>query len=282
MKLFVINNLGATGGTEKAIIELSKHYNSKIFDLHENNCNSRKFYFDYFNFRNSIKNKPITELHGFLEYSSFLVSIYSLFNDKKSVIWIRSSTKHKLGIKLGFYFLISLLISNEIIFKNICQKNEYLKKYKFLSFKKKSIVPNIKIENKIKIDSSKIKKGLMFAGRLEKSKGILEICDFCIKNDIELHIYGYGSLENIIIDFSKNENIFFHGKYKSFFELNDYRRLIMNSEFEGNPNVLLEALSMCIPVLIRKWNDCVESFFSKDDSYILFDNLSEIDIKKII
>lgn len=282
MKLFVINNLGATGGTEKAVIELSNHYNSKIFDLDENNCNSRKFYFDYLNFSNSIKNKPITELHGFLEYSSFIVSVYSLLNNKKSIIWIRSSTKHKVGLKLGFYFFISLLISNEIIFQNICQQNEYLKKYKFLSLKKKSIVPIIKIKSNRKINANELKKGLMFAGRLEKSKGILEICDFCINNDIELHIYGYGSLENKIINFSKNENIFFHGKYKSFFELNEYRKLIMNSEFEGNPNVLYEALSMDIPVVIKRWNDCVESFFNEDDNYILFDNLSEIDIKKII
>ena len=282
MKFFVINDISLTGGTEKAVLELSKIHKAEIFDLEKNACNSRNFFSDFINFKNKFASLNAIEIHGFLEYSSFLVSIFCLLNNKKSIIWVRTSVKHKVGFKLGLFFCIALLFCKQVNFQNKCQEKEYLKKYKFLFFKKREIKRNHRIKNNKKINISSLKKGLMYAGRLEPSKGIIEICDFCIKNKINLNIYGYGSLENKIKVYSKNENIYFHGKYNNFYSLSSYSRLIINSDFEGNPNVLFEAISIGLPVYVKKWNECVRDYFNENDNFILYDNINEIDFKKLL
>lgn len=282
LKIFVINDISLTGGTEKAIKKISKTYEAEIFDLENNRCNSRNLLFDYQIFKNKLKSKKIIELHGFLEYSSFLVCLFCLFHKSISIVWIRTSVKHKIGKKLGFYFYLALLFCDQVNFQNSCQEKEFINKYKFLIYKKRKIINNIKKRNLKKIKTADLKKGLMYAGRLELSKGILEICNFCIQNKIILHIHGYGVLEKEIISLSSSPYIHFCGRYNSFFDINFYSRLIINSDFEGNPNVLFEALSIGLPVYVRKWNDCVVDFFDENDDYFLYDNLSEININKLV
>lgn len=282
MKIFVVNDVSLTGGTEKAVKILSRIYNAQIFDLEANGCNSRSFFNDYFTFKNKLKSKQIIEIHGFLEYSSFLVSMFSLFHKSKSVIWIRTSTKHNIGLKLGFCLFIALLFCDKVNFQNSCQEKEFVKKYKFLIFKKREIINNTIKRSLKKIKSADLKKGLMYAGRLEQSKGIVELCHFCIQNKINLHIHGYGKLENEVKSLSSSPYINFYGRYVNFFDLKFYCSLIINSDFEGNPNVLFEALSIGLPVYVKKWNDCVVDFFDENDDYFLYNNLNEININQLL
>ena len=273
-EIFIINDLNKVGGSENSIKKISEKFNCKLIDLQSLNCNSRNIIYDVFVLYKNIKNTSI--LNVFLEYTTILCLIIKIF--KKDLIinvWIRTSAKHRFGRRNEFIYRILLRYSDKLIFQTDCQREEFIKKYPFIIKMKYSFFQEERhyptngeylIDNKI----------YFYAGRLENEKGILEIINWSKKNQKTLLIYGYGSLRSKIISITKNNNnIFYLGGYKSFFSLPLYGNLIINSNYEGNPNVLYEAMHININILCRKFNDCIE----RQNTYKkiqFFDNINQL------
>ena len=157
----------------------------------------------------------------------------------------------KLFVKIFFYHFATIII---------CNSNESTKYFKNKILIKKKI---FSIYNPIirKISGKKYKRNkfeLVTIGRIEKQKnlkGILEAIKKIVKNipEIKLTIVGKGSqkkeLKKIIKDFKIKKNICF----KKFSNPSNYLKrkgiLILNSFFEGLPNILIEGMLYKIPII---------------------------------
>ncbi len=119
-------------------------------------------------------------------------------------------------------------------------------------------------------------KKILFAGTLIDYNGILELINgvkLLEDKNIDLHIFGYGILENEVIEITKkNKNIYFHGSidnnqlinlYKKFDILVNTRILDNDVNDFGFPSKMIEFLISGKPVLTTK-------FSSMPDDYLHF------------
>lgn len=107
--------------------------------------------------------------------------------------------------------------------------------------------------------SGKRRKVVVGAGRLEAQKNfsllIAAFAEFSkIYQDYELVIYGEGSmrrqLEEEIAMYKLEKKVFLPGRKSNLLELvNDCSMFVLSSDYEGMPNVLLEAMCMGMPVI---------------------------------
>ena len=102
---------------------------------------------------------------------------------------------------------------------------------------------------------SRKNQSILSVGRLESQKNYKFIIETLSNTDIELDIIGTGSMENELIQLANNVNTKLN-LYKNLpnTELMEvykkYKFFILPSIFEGNPKVLLEAMSTgCIPMV---------------------------------
>jgi len=160
--------------------------------------------------------------------------------------------KFKLLIKLIFYHFATAIVCNSKMTAKFFKKK--------LFFKKKIISIYNPIENCIK-NKKKIKRNknqLLTVGRIEKQKnfpGILYAIYLLSKKikGIKLIIIGSGSEKKNIIDQAKKLKITDKIIFKNFINPKNYYKksglLILNSFFEGLPNVLLESMQYKIPII---------------------------------
>jgi len=108
-------------------------------------------------------------------------------------------------------------------------------------------------------DYHAIKKNIVILGRLEQVKGIeyalKALCHPAISSDVLFHIVGDGplreSLEQLTKDLSLEDKVFFHGfRSNATHYLASADALLIPSMHEGLPYVLLEAMSLQVPVIV--------------------------------
>lgn len=128
--------------------------------------------------------------------------------------------------------------------------------------KKKSIVlPNfIQIDDKQFAPMEEKNKEIAFSARFEVKQKRQDIMVKSMKIVAEKHpdwklvFYGDGDdqglIEQMVEDFKLSENVVFAGKIK---DVNEYiyksAMLVLSSDYEGIPNVLIEAMAMGLPVI---------------------------------
>ncbi len=159
----------------------------------------------------------------------------------------------KLGIKIFFYQFASVIICNSN------ESRDYFKK-KFLKKKIYSIYNPINNKfSKKKFIRNKYE--LVTIGRIEKQKnveGLISAISFLIKEipRLKLTIVGKGSEKKKLIKYVKNLKLKKHIYFKNFSPPNIYLAkkgvLILNSLFEGLPNILIEGIQYKIPIISTK------------------------------
>ena len=175
-----------------------------------------------------IANHPHSSLKFFNNYLIFLIKIF---------------------IKIFFYKFADGIICNSNSSKNFLKR--YLKKNSIITIFNPLIYGN-------EIISNKLRSNLLTVGRLENQKNISGIILALkkVKNyfpNIKLLIIGSGSEKKILkelVDKNKlNDNVEFKGYINPQNYLLSSKILILNSFFEGMPNILQEALAHKIPII---------------------------------
>ena len=160
--------------------------------------------------------------------------------------------KIKLFIKILFYNFASIIICNSKQSSNFFKKFLYIKKNIFYIYNPIKI---IKFFNK---NFKRNKYELLTVGRLENQKnltGVLWALSIIKKKfkRIKLTIVGKGSEKNHLIKLAKElkiqNNIIFVGYSKPDLYYKKKGIFILNSFFEGLPNVLIEAMQYKIPII---------------------------------
>ncbi len=159
----------------------------------------------------------------------------------------------KLGIKIFFYQLSSVIICNSN------ESRDYFKK----KFSKKKIYSIYNPINK-KFTKKKFKRNkyeLVTIGRIEKQKnvkGLISAISLLVEElpRIKLTIVGKGSEKKKLINYVENLKLKKHIDFKNFSPPNIYLAkkgiLILNSLFEGLPNILIEGIQYKIPIISTK------------------------------
>ena len=156
--------------------------------------------------------------------------------------------KLKLFIKIFFYKFSDTIICNSLESKKFL--NKYINKKKIYFINNPVVLKKNKIQKKNKI--------IVAIGRIENQKNFLGIikafiiADKIIKN-YKLLIIGSGSKKNQLISFVKKKYLFKKIKFLKFSKPDKYLSssslFILNSFFEGSPNILLEALNYKLPII---------------------------------
>ena len=175
-----------------------------------------------------IANHPSASLRYFNKYPNYLL---------------------KLFIKIFFYRFADGIICNSQ------SSRTFLKKY----LKKKSIVTIFNpLEFKEYLDENRNRKDLLTIGRLENQKNIsgiiLALKQVKIKfPKIKLLIIGGGSERQLLEQLVEKNNLQENVEFKGFVNPEKYllssKILILNSFFEGLPNVLIEGMASKIPII---------------------------------
>ena len=160
--------------------------------------------------------------------------------------------KLKIYIKIFFYHFASVIVCNSN------KTSVFFKRSLFTNKKIYTIYNPIKHINKKHTSFKRNKFNLLTVGRLENQKnltGLIEALSIVIKenNKIKLTIVGKGSEKQKLINLSKSLKIENKILFKGFSDPDLYYKkegvFILNSYFEGLPNVLLEAIQYKIPII---------------------------------
>lgn len=263
----------------------------------------------------SIKNlfilKPkVIHVHGIWGWHAFYALLLSIISGARVIIsphgmmdeWAMNKSKLKKNIAMLIYE--RFLWGRTSIFHAL--NNSEKKSILNLQPKKEiEVIPNgITIHSARKeFSSQREKRKMLFIGRLDEKKGILELLDgwkyFLTMRDgketIELHIAGPGN-ENYINDIIDTPGIKYHGSVYGEDKDNLYRSVdgfILPSFSEGLPMTVLEAWSWGVPTFITSHcnlhdevniglsygiNPTKESIA---DAFMLFENLSDNELYDI-
>ena len=114
-------------------------------------------------------------------------------------------------------------------------------------------LPNTRPRPKFKNNNKKFSKRFVFVGHIRKEKGILELLEASNKLDKSYVIDLYGSVFHNVenIDFKKH-NINYKGSLEPnevILNMSKYDVLVLPSYREGYPGVIIEALSLGLPII---------------------------------
>lgn len=162
---------------------------------------------------------------------------------------------------LSFVFnLFTFYLSDHIV----CQSNDLLSDYKkyFIKEQKMTVIPNpIRVSpNTWLSDSAEQPIDLIAIGRLFNAQKGFDVLVHALKivvrvyPNVTLHIYGEGpdrqSLENLIDDLQLQKNIKLMGYCEDILpKIASAKFLVCSSNIDAFPNVILEALSIGVPVI---------------------------------
>lgn len=163
-----------------------------------------------------------------------------------------------------YYFLTLLALKCSNMYFVTSKKDIENIKNRFKFFKIKNIYhrPNwVNITDSKKKITERKKETLLAVGRLETQKNYINLLSNLSNSDLEIDIFGTGSLKEKVKNFANknnlklnlNENIN-HSKLMDLYE--DYMFFVMYSNYEGHPKTLIEAMSKgCIPIILKNENN---------------------------
>lgn len=274
-----------------------------------------------FKLKKYIQENNIDTVMSFLYRPNYINILANIFgSNHKSIINIRSTTsRYKneglLG-KINLFLIKSLFNKSDLIISNSIGVDEDLKSIMNISTNTKVIHNPVDIKyinNKKDICEDIIfnfkddKIYIISIGRLislKRNSDLIKAFFELQKNDVNLELIflGDGILKNDLINECNNlnikEKVHFLGNVKNpFYYLNKSDIFVMNSEIEGFPNVLVEAMACGLPVissdcksgpreiledekygLLYKVGD-IEELISKMKTY-LYQDINLEDIKK--
>ena len=186
-----------------------------------------------------------------------------------------------------FYFLtqIALIFSDNYLASS---KNDIkFIKSKYFFTRKLLYRPNWVYVNYLSLEEERKKNKILMVGRLVDQKNYEYALDLVKNSKYEIDIVGSGELKNSIKELSKKLNIKvnFLGK----FDYNDliklyprYKYFLLTSKFEGNPKVLLEALSSRCIVIVSNIENNLEIISDGQNGIVLDINKAPIKISSLL
>ncbi|MHA1987716.1 MAG: glycosyltransferase family 4 protein, partial [Promethearchaeota archaeon] len=157
-------------------------------------------------------------------------------------------------LRLVFIYLIEFIsykIADQIIISNNAEKNFIIKHFK-INPKKITVIPNIiDVDIFRPLNIEKKKKSVLFIGRLNEYKNLENLIEaFTYLKDFSLDIIGQGESEKNLKERVEKLNLQSRVKFLGIFPnfrlpeiINQHEIFILVSNMEGNPKVLLEAMS---------------------------------------
>lgn len=116
----------------------------------------------------------------------------------------------------------------------------------------------VKFSNNV-IPRTKDKLNIIYVGRLHKQKNVGVLFDSLryVQGDWELNIYGDGPEREMLLnkaqEFGIDDNIVWHGWFEDVWSVvKSASVLVLSSDFEGCPMILMEGLSRGVPIVISK------------------------------
>ena len=238
-----------------------------------------------FKIKNRLKHVDVikqNQLHG--SWVSILLKLIvkkPLYTRTGFDIYIFSKNeKKKIYKRFGFYILtqINLLISN-LYSVTSYSDFDFIKQKYFVNKSNFVYRPNwVLIRDSNNLQEHTVSKTLLSVGRLEKQKNY----EFLIKalegTGFALNIIGSGSKKNILLQLAAKHNvdlkIIDNQNYFDLLEImKKYKFFILPSNFEGNPKVLLEAMSFGMVCLVSNISNHKEIITNKKNGFI-FDHES--------
>jgi glycosyltransferase involved in cell wall biosynthesis len=123
------------------------------------------------------------------------------------------------------------------------------------------------------IEEQKIKNSVCFVGRLEKEKNLFALFEAIKDTGLNLVLFGSGKFEKELKDLAQKLSIKvdFRGNVRNDLlpqELNKCEIFILPSLYEGNPKVMLEAMSCALPVIGTKVQGIANILVHKKNGYL--------------
>jgi glycosyltransferase involved in cell wall biosynthesis len=232
---------------------------AKIIIANKNTRNKFTTFFSTIKYiRRLLKEVKTDVVVSFLSDNNIYTLISSLGLKKKIIISERNDP-HKTPSQWYYRFLRKIMypLSNGFVFQTDDAKKYFPKK-----IQNKSVI----IENPVALHSKDFKdiyndspRNIVTVGRLSKQKNqlmLINVFSRLIKlyPEISLTIYGVGELKNqlkaAIHENNLKSKIILMGKERDLIsKLKDYDLFVLNSNFEGIPNALLEAMSVGLPCI---------------------------------
>jgi len=214
------------------------------------------------------------------------VSIKNIFN-----ICSKNKKLYDLLLSVIIYFMRKLKVYSKVDYFIAPSKFIKNKLIKFGIGKEKIILKRnlIKINKKFTDREKQSSKYFTFIGRLSEEKGIIRLIEiFKKEKEIELKIIGNGPLKEYINNIIKNEKIgnieisgFIEGKKKYSIISNSMANIIPSICYENCPVVLIECLSMGVPVVVNNIGALPEFIKDGYNGYIY--NSNDLNsLKKIV
>ena len=202
-----------------------------------------------------IKNERYDIVISFLVETDIIVGLCKLFGLKfKHVCSERNDPSRRSKQQL---FILNKIYRNADLF--ICQSKSVAKFYKAIPKRIKTVIPNPINSEDIPKRPTKISKRIVGIGRLTAQKNFpLLIKSFAnIHNEFPeyiLEIYGEGEcrgqLESLIKKLNMSGRVILKGACQDVQTLvSDAALFVLSSDYEGFPNVLLEAIAIGLPVI---------------------------------
>ncbi len=249
-------------------------------------CNKNKYKFTRYlsSFLYPFKLKNFTKDFDLIKQNQLLGSWVSII--------FKLITKKKLFIRTGYdmytfskkenkpaylIFLYYFLTKFSLIFADLYSVSNNQDKNLLSKINKKKhiqLIPNW-VENLNFLEfNSRDNNKILCVGRLEHQKNYSYLLNSLSNTNIEIDIYGDGSLLDELKDLSSKLNVKanFHGtlKYKDLKNIyQQYKIFVSTSLFEGNPKSTLEAMSAgCVPVVSQISNNA--EIIQNNETGILF------------
>jgi glycosyltransferase involved in cell wall biosynthesis len=217
----------------------------------------------------------------------------------------KNLTTHRISwLRLAFLYLIEFVsykIADHIIMTNDFEKKFIIQHFR-INPDKITVIPNfIKIDIFRPLNAKKKRKSVLFIGRLNKYKNLDNLIEaFTSLKEFSLDIIGVGELENQLKEKVKKLNLQTRVRFLGTIPnhklpeiINQHEIFVLVSNMEGNPKVLLEAMSCgiaCIgsnipginQIIQHKINGYLSGFDSKSIAAAIKELSENVELMKII